>query len=72
LEPAQCLVHLGARDSGKRQSLSAIRHLKWRRHLDGEPATVGTNHYHYPSAIQAKDGAIHMTYSYFVPEGRSI
>ena len=31
-----------------------------------------TNQYHYPSVIQASDGAIHVTYSYFTPEGKSI
>ena len=45
---------------------------KWKRHLDGDPGTVNTNQYHYPSVIQAKDGAIHVTYSYFVPEGKAI
>ena len=27
---------------------------------------------HYPSVIQSRDGAIHVTYSYFTPEGKSI
>jgi predicted neuraminidase len=45
---------------------------KWKRHLDGSPSNPGNNQYHYPSVIQAKDGAIHITYSYFVPEGKSI
>lgn len=45
---------------------------KWRRHLDGRPDLPGTVEYHYPSVIQAKDGAIHVTYSYFVAEGKSI
>lgn len=45
---------------------------KWKRHLDGNPATTAPNQYHYPSVIQAKDGSIHVTYSYFVPEGKSI
>jgi len=45
---------------------------KWKRHLDGSPANPSSNQYHYPSVIQTKDGAIHVTYSYFVPEGRCI
>jgi predicted neuraminidase len=45
---------------------------KWKRHLDGSPAAPGPNEYHYPSVIQAKDGAIHVTYSYFVAEGKAI
>jgi predicted neuraminidase len=38
---------------------------KWTRHL--EQATEGQ--YHYPSVIQSQDGAVHVTYSYFVPQG---
>jgi predicted neuraminidase len=45
---------------------------KWKRHLDGSPANAVNSQYHYPSVIQAKDGAIHVTYSFFVPEGKSI
>ena len=45
---------------------------KWKRHLDGSPDAPGTNQYHYPSVIQAKDGSIHVSYSYFVPEGKAI
>lgn len=45
---------------------------KWRRHLDGDPAENISSEYHYPSVIQAKDGTIHITYSYFTPEGKSI
>jgi predicted neuraminidase len=45
---------------------------KWRRHLDGDPTKPATSQYHYPSVIQAKDGIIHVTYSYFVPEGKAI
>jgi len=45
---------------------------KWRRHLDGNPQTRINSQYHYPSVIQTRDGAIHVTYSYFVPEGKSI
>jgi len=45
---------------------------KWKRHLDGSPDKPSNNQYHYPSVIQAKDGSIHVTYSYFVPEGKAI
>ena len=45
---------------------------KWTRHLDGKPGQAGPTQYHYPSVIQARDGSIHVTYSYFVPEGKSI
>jgi predicted neuraminidase len=45
---------------------------KWKRHLDGRPDKQINSQFHYPSVIQAKDGAIHVTYSYFVPEGKSI
>jgi predicted neuraminidase len=45
---------------------------KWKRHLDGRPPTTSNSQYHYPSVMQAKDGAIHVTYSYFTPEGKSI
>jgi len=62
----------------KRYSLVAMisddegKTWKWRRHLDGDPAVKVTNEYHYPSVMQAKDGTIHVTYSYFVTEGKSI
>ncbi|HEY2018581.1 MAG TPA: sialidase family protein [Bryobacteraceae bacterium] len=45
---------------------------KWKRHLDGSPAAPNSNQYHYPSVIQAKDGSIHVTYSYFVAAGKAI
>jgi predicted neuraminidase len=44
----------------------------FRRHLEGRPDAPGPNQYHYPSVIQAEDGAIHVTYSYFTPAGKSI
>jgi predicted neuraminidase len=44
----------------------------FRRHLEGRPGATGPSQYHYPSVIQARDGAIHVTYSYFTPEGKSI
>ncbi len=45
---------------------------KWKRHLDGRPDRPSTDEYHYPSVIQSSDGAIHVTYSYFVKEGKCI
>ena len=41
---------------------------KWRRHLEKE----ATGSFHYPSAIQARDGTIHVIYSYFVAGGKSM
>jgi predicted neuraminidase len=43
---------------------------KWKRHLERDrgvtdPNTAGL--YHYPSIIQASDGSLHSTYSYFAP-----
>ncbi|HYO81598.1 MAG TPA: exo-alpha-sialidase, partial [Bryobacteraceae bacterium] len=38
---------------------------KWTRHLEQRPNCQ----FHYPSVIQAGDGSVHVTYSYFVPEG---
>jgi predicted neuraminidase len=45
---------------------------KWKRHLDGRPDAESPNQYHYPSVIQASDGAIHVTYSYYTPAGQTI
>ncbi len=45
---------------------------KWRRHLEGDPTVKVAKQFHYPSVIQSKDGAIHVTYSYFVPEGKAV
>jgi predicted neuraminidase len=45
------------------------RTWKWTRHLErdtaAEPERRGE--YHYPSLIQAADGSLHVSYSYFVP-----
>lgn len=37
---------------------------KWKRHLELDEARSGTEQYHYPSVIQARDGTLHATYSY--------
>jgi predicted neuraminidase len=39
---------------------------KWKRHLDRDSRATSPASYHYPSVIQAKDGSIHVTYSYFL------
>jgi arylsulfatase A len=41
---------------------------KWTRHLERQEG----GQFHYPSIIQTQDGTVHVTYSYFVPEGKSI
>jgi len=41
---------------------------KWQRHLEKEEA----GSFHYPSVIQGRDGTIHLVYSYFVPDGKSM
>jgi len=41
---------------------------KWKRRLEQQPG----GSFHYPSLIQARDGSLHASYSYFMPEGKSI
>jgi len=46
----------------------------WTRHLELDPPGAGPElrgEYHYPSIIQAKDGTLHATYSYFIPPARA-
>ena len=43
-----------------------------RRHLEGRPDVEAPGQSHYPSVIQSRDGAIHVTYSYFTPAGKTI
>ncbi|MEN3337881.1 MAG: hypothetical protein V7647_1557 [Acidobacteriota bacterium] len=43
---------------------------RWTRHLERDADTTDARQqgeYHYPSIIQAADGTLHVTYSYFVP-----
>ena len=43
------------------------RTWKWTRHLEKQPGS-----FHYPTIVQAADGALHASYSYFVSGGKSI
>jgi predicted neuraminidase len=45
----------------------------WTRHLerDGSAEAAERGEYHYPSVIQANDGTLHVTYSYFIPTARA-
>ncbi len=38
---------------------------KWTRHLELDSRGKGAGSFHYPSIIQARDGSLHATYSYF-------
>jgi predicted neuraminidase len=44
------------------------RSWRWTRHLEQHP----TGAYHYPAVIQSGDGLIHVVYSYFVADGKSM
>lgn len=44
------------------------RTWKWTRHLERGPR----GSYHYPAVVQARDGLIHVAYSYFVDAGKSM
>jgi hypothetical protein len=46
------------------------RTWRWTRHLERDPDSTDEQRlgqYHYPSIIQAEDGTLHATYSYFAP-----
>ena len=46
------------------------RTWRWTRHLERDPESTDDaklGQYHYPSLIQAADGTLHATYSYFAP-----
>lgn len=46
---------------------------KWKRHIEFDQRAEKPSSFHYPSVIQASDGTIHVTYSYFlnhIPEGQ--
>ena len=37
---------------------------KWRRHLERDTSSNRPGSFHYPTLIQARDGSLHVTYSY--------
>ncbi|MGH9660354.1 MAG: sialidase family protein [Bryobacteraceae bacterium] len=39
---------------------------KWRRHLEWDKRENGAGQFHYPSIVQARDGSLHASYSYFL------
>lgn len=39
---------------------------KWTRHLERDPRGEGAGSFHYPSIVQARDGSLHASYSYFL------
>jgi predicted neuraminidase len=39
---------------------------KWTRHLDRDMRGEGAGSFHYPSILQAQDGSLHATYSYYL------
>ncbi len=39
---------------------------KWKRHLELDTREKGAGSFHYPSIIQARDGTLHASYSYFL------
>jgi len=41
---------------------------RWKRHIESQPG----GSFHYPSIIQARDGSLHATYSYFNKDGKTI
>jgi len=41
---------------------------KWTRHLEREPGNAPAGSYHYPSIVQSRDGLLHVSYSYFLPQ----
>ena len=48
---------------------------RWTRHLERDDTSSGNaqmlGEYHYPSIIQARDGTLHVSYSYFIPPARA-
>jgi predicted neuraminidase len=39
---------------------------RWKRYLERDERAEGAGSFHYPSVIQARDGSLHATYSYFL------
>jgi Neuraminidase (sialidase) len=66
------LVYNDTKDSRNRLAISSSTDdgITWTatRHLEDQP----DGSYHYPSVIQAKDGSIHVVYSYFCNQGKTM
>jgi predicted neuraminidase len=66
------LVHNDAREGRGRLAVSMSDDegstWKWKRLLEDLPEGSA----HYPCVMQARDGRIHVVYSYFVKEGKSM
>jgi predicted neuraminidase len=43
----------------------------WTRHLERDQPSQDHGEYHYPSIMQARDGTLHASYSYFIPPARA-
>lgn len=69
---AWCLVYNDTTDGRNRLavSLSDDEGKTWpaRRYLENQPA----GKFHYPAVIQTRNGRIHVVYSYFVEDGKSM
>jgi predicted neuraminidase len=53
-------------------SLSEDEGRSWSKPRPLDRAEPDQGSFHYPSIIEARDGSIHLTYSYFLPTGKSI
>jgi predicted neuraminidase len=73
LENGHWLLVYNDSTSGRNSLAVSISHDEGRtwsltRHLESEPS----GSFHYPAVIQARDGTIHVVYSYFVADGKSM
>lgn len=68
------LVHNDTTDGRHRLAVSRSTDegRTWKTERWLEDHAEGTGSYHYPCIIQTRDGLLHVVYSYFVPEGKSM